>query len=429
MPRPRRDGQPPKAPSKLVLSDPFVRNVQPGPTRTLYWDAKCRGLALAVAPKRKDNDNPQSVAAAPRSWRFTYRSGGRLRVFTIGRTDEVGLAEARRTADKLRGQVAQGIDPQAEKQRGLKAETFEDVASRYLEHAKRVNKSWRQADALVAKHLAPRWNKLRARDITRSDVRTVIRRITDGGAPVVANQVLAAASAIFSWAIKEEVGDIAVNPCHGVTRNETKSRERVLSDAELPKFWKAFDDAGLVRGAALRVLLLTGQRPGEVTAMRREHIHDGWWELPGDPVPALGWPGTKNGASHRVWLTEPVRKLLAEVGDGATGYALPGDDRGRRPVSGLDDAMRTICVALGVVDKVTPHDLRRSHGTTVTSLGFGREAMNRLQNHREGGIATVYDRHDYANELEKIQEAVAAKIVGLIERADGRNVVPLGKRA
>ena len=87
----------------------------------------------------------------------------------------------------------------------------------------------------------------------------------------------------------------------------------MLSDSELPRFWSAFDDAGLVVGTALKMILLTGQRPGEVSHMRREHIVDGWWEMPGEPVPALGWPGTKNGESHRVWLPKAAQALLAEL--------------------------------------------------------------------------------------------------------------------
>ena len=86
-------------------------------------------------------------------------------------------------------------------------------------------------------------------------------------APVLANQVMAAASAVFSWAAKEDL-ITGSNPCRDVGRNPTVSRERVLSDAELPKFWAAFDDAGLVSGAALKMILLTGQRPGEVAHMR-----------------------------------------------------------------------------------------------------------------------------------------------------------------
>ena len=71
------------------------------------------------------------------------------------------------------------------------------------------------------------------------------------------------------------------------------------------------------------MILLTGQRPGEVTHMRREHIEDGWWTLPGAPVPALGWPGTKNGETHRVWLPARAQKLLAELDDEGFVFAGP----------------------------------------------------------------------------------------------------------
>jgi hypothetical protein len=56
----------------------------------------------------------------------------------------------------------------------------------------------------------------------------MLRKISS---PTVANQVLASASAIFSWAIKEELGGVKFNPCTSIDRNETKSRERVLSDS------------------------------------------------------------------------------------------------------------------------------------------------------------------------------------------------------
>ncbi len=81
---------------------------------------------------------------------------------------------------------------------------------------------------------------------------------------------------------------------------------------------------------------------------------------------------------------------------------------------GLDAAMRAVCAKLGV-ERATPHDLRRTHGSTITALGFGRDAMNRIQNHKEGGIASVYDRHGYAEENKRVMEAVAAKIMSLVE--------------
>jgi integrase len=179
----------------------------------------------------------------------------------------------------------------------------------------------------------------------------------------------------------------------------------------LPRFWAAFDNAGSA-GTALKLILLTGQRPGEVGHMRAEHIVDGWWEMPGKPT--AGWPGTKNGQSHRVWLPQPAQALLnREVltkGENSTKLA---------PV------MRAICSELGVADKVTPHDLRRTHGTKITALGFGRDAMNRIQNHKEGGVTDTYDRHGYADENKRVMEAVARHLVELAEgREPSGNVVP-----
>jgi integrase len=135
-----------------------------------------------------------------------------------------------------------------------------------------------------------------ASQISRADIRNMHRRIE---APISANQVLAHTRAVFSWAVKQDI--LKVNPCVGVEKNKTKKRERVLSDSEIPLFWKAFDDAGYIRSLALKMILLTGRRPGEVRHMRTEHIKNGWWEMPGAPDPKLGWPGTKNGESHRVW--------------------------------------------------------------------------------------------------------------------------------
>jgi integrase len=145
--------------------------------------------------------------------------------------------------------------------------------------------------------------------------------------------------------------------------------------------------------------------------------------MPGEPLPALGWPGTKNAATHRVWLSAPVQALMAEVAGENAGFVFTSPRQG--PVTGLDDAMRAACSKLGV-ERATPHDLRRTFSTTVTSLGFGRDALNRVTNHREGGIASVYDRHGYADENKRVMEAVAARIMAVVEgRSEAGNVVHL----
>jgi hypothetical protein len=281
--------------NKRVLTELLLQRLRPQAQRFLVWDSKQNGLALQVRPN------------GLRAWKCIYSFRGRTRWFHLGAGNAIGLKQAREMARDIMYAVAKGEDPQGEKRAKRQVGTFGELAERYLEqHAKRRNKSWEQADKLVQRYLLPHWGKLEAKAINRSDVRLTIGRIA---APILANQVLAAASAIFSWAVKQEV--LAVNPCHGIERHKTTSRERVLSDSELRLFWQAFGRAGLA-GTALRLMLLTGQRPGEVGRMRAEHIVDGWWELPGKPVEALGWLGTKNGANHRVWLPEPAQALLAD---------------------------------------------------------------------------------------------------------------------
>jgi integrase len=389
--------RPKRAALKRRMTELYVRKLKPKTQPFLVWDTHQRGLAVRVQP------------TGARAWKCIYSHHGRPRWLHLGDPGAIGLADARTLAAEAMLAVARGKDPAAEKRAERGAGTFVELAERYVEqYAKRRNKSWAQADKLIRRHALPRWGKLQAASISRADVRAMMSRIE---APVLANQVLAAVSAVFSWAVKQEV--VGTNPCRGIDRNATRSRERVLSDSEVPRFWSAFDNAGLVASSALKTILLTGQRPGECAHMRHEHLVDGWWQMPGEPVPALGWPGTKNGESHRIWLPKPVQAILAELGDDVTtGFVFAGE-RGR-PVSPLDAVMRAACAKLGV-ERATPHDLRRTFSTKVTALGFGREALNRVTNHKEGGIASVYDRHQYADENKRIMEMVAAHIMVLVE--------------
>ena len=408
MPRPKRDGTPARPPSRRKLTDAFVQEAgKRGDRAHAVWETHQRGLCVVTQ------------TTGFKSWKCVYSHRLGPRWYHIGAVAAIGLADARKIAAGIMLRAAMGEDPVGDRQAERSRGTFAELAEQYFdEYAKKRNKSWQQTDKLVRAYLLPRWGTMQAASISRSDAKALMRRVTS---PSVANQSLKAASAIFAWAIREEVSGVTTNPCAGIEHNPTKSRERVLSDSELPQFWSAFDAAGFVESAALKAILLTGQRPGEVAHMRVEHIVDGWWQMPGDPVPALDWPGTKNGATHRVWLPAPVLGIIDDM-DCSGGFVFAGP-RGRA-VDNLDAAMRNICKSLGC-ERATPHDLRRSHGTRVTAMGFGRDAMNRIQNHREGGIGSVYDRHGYAEENKKVMEAVATKIIALAEGVEASNVVAL----
>src|SRR5262249_51603047 len=334
MPRPRKDGSAASPARKRKLTELFVKRVRAEPRAFVVWDTHQHGLALKVQP------------TGARAYKTVYRYHNRPRWFHLGNARAISLGDARKLAARVMLQAAEDADPVAVRKAERGAGTFAELHSRYIdEFAKRRNKSWKQADALMSRYVLPRLGRHSAKSITRADVRAVIAKIDN--APILANQVLAAASAVFSWGVRMEV--LPFNPIKGIERHEAKSRERVLSDREIKQFWEAFDAAGLIKSAALKTILLTGQRPGEVAHLRREHIVDGWWEMPGAPQPKLGWPGTKNGESHRVWLSAPARAVLDELNDGsdaATGFVFAGN-RGK-PVAGLPVAMRAICAAVGV---------------------------------------------------------------------------------
>ena len=189
-----------------------------------------------------------------------YRYLNRPRWYHLGAADAVGLKEARRRCAEIMNDVMRDLDPQAEREDARRATSFAQVAERYLnEDAKKRNKSWPQHQYIVQKYLLPEWGKLHAKAIARSDVRAMMGKL----APSVANQSLAAASTIFSWAVVQEI--VPFNPCRGIERNKMQSRDRVLSAGEFPLVWSAFDSAGLIRGSALKLVLLLGQRPGEVS--------------------------------------------------------------------------------------------------------------------------------------------------------------------
>lgn len=391
------------APSKRKLTEIGIQKLQPRAQPYLVWDTHQRGLAVRVQP------------SGHKSWKAIYRFHGRPRWYSIADVGAIGLAEARKLCGDVMYAVAQGKDPAAEKRAGRNRGTFAELAERYRdEHAKKKNKSWEHADRIVQRYLIPKWGKLQAHTITRADVKALIGGIA---APVLATSVLACASAIFSWAIREDV--LTENPCKLVTRNKPNKRERVLAESEHKLFWEAFDEHGLEKSTALKLILLLGQRSIEVRHLHRAHIIDGWWEMPGKPDPRTRWPGTKNGDSHRVWLPKPALELLKDLPE--EGLLLANERGNVMDDAALATAMRAICKRLGIVNKVTPHDLRRTHGTTITEMGFGREAMDRIENHRDSSVGSIYDRHAYAEEDKQIMEAVAARIMA---RVEGKPVLP-----
>jgi integrase len=379
------------------ISELVLRALKPREKRYLTWDARVRGLCVATEPTGR------------RTWKFMYSYRSRTRWFTIGDADAISISDARTKGNQLIGQVASDCDPQSDRRARREAITFQKLSERYVaEYAQQKNKSWKQSAKLIQRRVLPKLGHMAASAVVRADIRDVLAGLKPGAF----NSTLHAISAIYSWAMREEI--VAANPCTGIEVNATQIRQRVLSDAEVPLFWNAFDDHGLIVSSVLKVLLLTGQRSSEVLHMRREHLKEGWWTLPGAPQAELKWPGVKNKQTHKVWLSHAVQQLIADLDDGSgAGFVFAGERGGIH--SNLDGVMRDICTKLGITDFVTPHDLRRTFSTAVVSLGHSVELMDRVTNHVERSkIRRTYNQHQYEAETKVVMESVANHFAALV---------------
>ncbi len=252
-------GQIRSAPNKRKLTDRKVASLKPKARAYTVWDTAQRGLGLRIQP------------SGHKSWVVVYRHNRKPRWLTF---PLVPVRAAREKAAEVTLAVMRGQDPAPKNHIGAIA-PFSLLAQRYVdEHAKLKNKSWQHASKLVQRYLIPSWGAVTHNPDQRERTK-VLPLSAKISAPQLANQVRLAASAIFTWCISQDI--VQQNPCRGIEGNPAQSRERILSDAEVKMFWQAFAQAGNA-GRALRILLLTGVRPGEVAHMQHHHIKDFWWD-------------------------------------------------------------------------------------------------------------------------------------------------------
>ena len=113
------------------------------------------------------------------------------------------------------------------------------------------------------------------------------------------------------------------NPCRGIRRYRRKGRERFLSDAEIGRLaarLSAHEGERPLQVAAVRLLLLTGCRRGEILALR-------WNEVDADTI-ALG--DAKTGP-RKVYLNARARRIIEWQPRGQSAYVFPSPRNPERP--------------------------------------------------------------------------------------------------
>ena len=359
------------------LTDQAVRSLRPDTRQVDYWDTSPKNFGVRVSP------------AGRKTFIVRYRTAGRYRRMSLGVYPTVALADARRHARQVLGEVASNEDPAQMRQDARRAPSFEALAALYLEKHARVRKrSWRQDRRVIENELLPKWRTSRASEIRRRDVRQLVEAIAERPAPIAANRIRALISKIFNFGISREM--VEFNPCAQLERPAPeRRRDRVLTDAEIRAFWTALDHEPPEMAAAFRLRLVTAQRGVEVHNMRWTDVDfdNRWWTVPASDA--------KNGLPHRV----PLNALAIEILTGLRGrmgivaaasiYVLVGA-RGPKQRAAVSNRLG--------LDDFRGHDLRRTAASRMASAGVPRLVIGKVLNHVEQGVTAVYDRHGYDGE-------------------------------
>jgi integrase len=401
-----------------------VEKLKPANTRIEKPDTMVKGLVLIVQP------------SGVKSWQVRYRTAGVRRRMALGSYPAVSLADARKSANEALLKVLEGADPAGEREAAklAKLSDRDKVGNLIDQFAKRHLSTLRSGETVkreLDRHVVAVWGDRDIHEIKKRDVIDLLDRIADSGRVVTANRVRAYLNKFLSWCVERDILD--TSPAMGVKPvAKEKSRDRVLSNDEIRWLWEACNREGHPWGHLGKLLLLTGQRVGEVVGMTDREVSVDLWHLSSDR--------TKNGRAHDVPLSSQVQAALDDVERIKGDAGLIMTTNGRTPLSGfhkgrnhLADRMAEIASEEAgqpvEVPHWTFHDLRRTAATGMARLGIPVRVTEAVLNHVSGtggGIVAVYQRHDYADEKRKALNAWARSVTNLVE-SQTDNVVQISR--
>lgn len=348
-----------------MLTDAFIRGAAEG----TYWDASLKGFGIRVGKH-------------VRTFVVLIGSGRR---YSIGRYPLMPLAEARREARRIL----------AEKELGNVRPRFaawEDAKGTYLKECEEKNRPITVRD--YRRHLAVHFpfGRKALGDVSPRDILRQLAQLP----PSEKHHAFTAVRAFLNWCVRRHLIDRSPAE-HMETPRNGVSRERVLTGDELGCLWRETATATPFHTIA-RLLILTGQRRGEVARLEWSWIKDDLCTLPAAV--------TKNGRTHTFPLSPKAQVLIEALPRFKDNpYLFPAQRQSSqattvfngwsKPKAELDKRM--------AIEPWTLHDLRRTFASGMASLGVPQIVVEKLLNHVSGGsqspIAQVYNRYSYLEEM------------------------------
>jgi integrase len=419
----------------------------------IFTETWLRSLERQRPTKRKDYTEKGRKGFMLRHWPggertfvVRYQRDGGQQVTTLGNYPAVSLEQAHDEHAQIRRMLARGLDPQQERRRiaeqqeaeRRKRQTSDAITVRNVvaewgwHYARRHRKNPREAVRLLRAYTES-WEGRPVREITKRDVVTLLDRIVARGSGVMANRIDSLGKQAFRFAMERDL--IESNPWVGTVRpgGDERARQRKLAETEIRTFWRALGDqktkaAEHVR-LALKLVLATGQRPGEVAGARWDEFGGGTWTIPAHRA--------KNGRAHPVPLSDLALEIIEQLKPLAKGrpHLFPSAHSKQKREApmlelALSRALRNNRADDGRIFGLpwfTPHDLRRTAASMMTALGIPRLHVSKVLNHTDRDITgRVYDTHDYGPEMKQALQTWADHLRAIVA-GKAAKVVPIGK--
>ena len=397
---------------KIKFTAVSIKNLKSTTKSTEYFDTGRENgsgaLGIRISPKGK------------KTWFIMYaNSVGKVKRFTLGTYPDMTLKSARDSSINIMADVNAGKDPMGEKAAFKSSETFSELWEYYLTAAGLGKKIKRFADKAETtqvedkrrydNHLKPALGDMKVKAIKRADIKKLLAGMSH--TKHAANRMYAMLNVLFKHA--DDLEWITTNPMPLTFGEPEESRDRVLDKSEIKKIWPELKGKA---GDIYKLILLTGQRSGQVMGMK-------WDELDlEDKLWTLQKTRTKNKKGvHGVPLSEQALQILENIkNDSEFVFPSRGNSDHIRWTSKFRDNVQKESKTEGW----TAHDLRRTCRTIMSRLKVKTHIAELVLGHSQQGIIKVYDQYDYLDEKRKALDRLGREVDRItgIERAPAKIV-------
>jgi integrase len=340
----------------------------------------------------------------------------------------ISLAQARQRAREIAAAAGRGVDLLAQEAREVEERrrqagrpaTVAEVLDRYItEYCEPNQRRWQLTKRMFESHVKPAIGDRQLSELRRGDLVEMLDDLqNEKGFRAQVNRVRSQVVAALNWAIEREW--IETNPAAAIRKRRIEAaRERVLSHYELRAIWNAADRLSNPSRGFVKVLILTGQRRDEIRCMRRSEIDpkESIWILPKER--------NKGKRDHALPLSPTVSDIIKNLPKlGQFVFTVSGE----RPYAGTKRLKEILDRESGVAGWVL-HDIRRAVRSGLAELHVPEEVAERVLNHAKRGLATVYDRHAYIEEMRTAMEGWADHVAFIVGDArDVSNIIPFDEK-